>query len=54
MQHIFSVWPVAQPVDGEMKNQLSQLSNIADTFNDFFPLQKSGQTLFSFWESPVT
>ncbi len=35
------------------RNGYAQLSNIADPFSDFFSLQKSGQTLFSFWELPV-
>ncbi len=55
-QRVFSVWPVARPVVGIWRNgyaQCCQLSNIADPFSDFFSLQKSTQTLFSFWESLV-
>ncbi len=52
-QRLFSVWPVAQPLVGEMEMQCCQLSNIADPFSNFFPFKKSIQTLFSIWESPV-
>ncbi len=40
-QRIFSVWPVAQPLVGEMKNaQFCQLSNIEDPFSVLFPSKK--------------
>ncbi len=52
-QRILSVLPVAQPVVGEMEMQCCQFSNSADPFSDFFSLQKSAQTLFSFRESPA-
>ncbi len=39
-QHVFSVWPVAQPVVGEMEMQCCHLSNIVDPFSDFFPFKK--------------
>ncbi len=51
MQRVFSVWPVAQPVVGEMEMQCCQLSNIADPFSYFFPFKKVPKP--SFWESPV-
>ncbi len=49
-QHIFSVWPVAQPVVGEM--EMHSVANLAtlQTTVATFSLQKSAQTLFSFWE----
>ncbi len=50
-QRLFSVWPVAQPIVGEMEMQCCQLSNIADPFSDFFPFKKAPKP--SFWESPV-
>ncbi len=45
MQHIFSVWPVAKLVVGEM--EMHGVVNIADPFSDFFSLKKSSQTLLS-------
>ncbi len=42
-QRVFSVWPVAQPVVGEMEmHSFYQLSNsAADPFSNFFPLKKA-------------
>ncbi len=48
-QRVFSVWPVAQPVVGEM--EMHSVANIADPFSDFFPFKKAPKP--SFWETPV-
>ncbi len=47
---VFSVWPLAQPVVGEM--ELHSVANLATVQTPLvtFPLQKSGQTLFSLWD----
>ncbi len=39
-QRIFSVWPVAQPVVGEME---MHLATFADPFSDFFPPKKAAK-----------
>ncbi len=35
MQRVFSVWPVARPIVGEM--EMHSAGNIADPFSDFLP-----------------
>ncbi len=53
MQHVFSVWPVAQPVVGEMEmHSVANLATLQTPLASFFH-KKSAQTLFSLWESPV-
>ncbi len=51
-QRVFSVWPVARPVVGEM--DMHSVANLA-TFQIplAISLQKSAQNLFSFWELQV-
>ncbi len=52
-QRAFSVWPVAQPVVGEMEmRSVANLLTLQTPLANFFP-SKSAQTLFSFWELPV-
>ncbi len=62
-QRAFSVWPVAQPVVGEMEmHSVANLATLQSPLATFFPpLQKApsdkslgfAQTLFSFWDSLV-
>ncbi len=53
MQCVFSVWPVAQPVVGEMEmHSVANLATLQTALATFFP-KKSVQTLYSLWESPV-
>ncbi len=48
---VFSVWPVAQPVVGEMEmHSVANLATLQTPLATFFPSKKA-QTLFSFWES---
>ncbi len=51
---VFSVWPVAQPVVGEM--EMHSVANLAKLQAPLatFSLQKSFQTLFNLWELPST
>ncbi len=42
-QRIFSVWPVAQHLVGEMEMQCCQLSNIVDPFSDFVPFKNASK-----------
>ncbi len=53
-QRVFSVWPVAQPVVGEM--EMHSVANLAKFLTPLptFSLQKSFQTLFNLWELPST
>ncbi len=53
-QRVFSVWPMAQPVVGEMEmHSIANLATLQTPLATFFPLKKRGQTLFSLRESPV-
>ncbi len=48
---VFSVWPAAQPVVGEMEmHSVANLATLQTPLATFFPSKKA-QTLFSFWES---
>ncbi len=41
MQHVFSVWPVAQPVVGEMEmHSVANLATVQTTLETFFPSKK--------------
>ncbi len=45
MQRVFSVWPVARPVVGEMEmHSVANLCHIADPFSDLFPFKKAPPT----------
>ncbi len=50
-QHVFSVWPVARPVVGEM--EMHSVANLAtlQTPLETFPFKKAPKP--SFWESPA-
>ncbi len=53
-QRVLAVWPVAQPVVGEMEmNSVANLATLQTPFANFFPLKKSAQTLFRFWDPLV-
>ncbi len=52
-QCVFSVWPMAQLVVGEM--EMHRVANLATLQTPLatFSFQKSAQKVFSSWESPV-
>ncbi len=41
-QRVFSVWPMAQPVVGEMEmHSVANLATLQTPFSDFFPFKKA-------------
>ncbi len=51
-QRVFSVWPVAQPIVGEMEmHSVANLATLQTPLATFFPFKKAPKP--SFWESPV-
>ncbi len=48
-QRVLAVWPVAQPVVGEMEmHSVANLATLQTPFANFFPLKKKRPNLISF------